>query len=371
MNSEKHTSFHDLLIRWYRDNARPLPWRQTREPYPIWLSEVILQQTRIQQGLAYYLKFTEAYPTINELAEATIDEVLKHWQGLGYYTRARNLHETARFIIKNFNGEFPANYQSIRKLKGIGDYTAAAIASICFGQPFPVLDGNVYRVMSRYLALNEPVNSIAGKRKVMEFLKRHISAEEPGDFNQALMELGALLCTPKSPDCDHCPLNQQCTALRMDRATQFPVAAAKKDSKARHLNYLVINDLEKGSRRTYLYKREGDDIWKGLYEFPIIESDKKLGPEDLTNLAYFKQLFPGKTDSRISLLLEMTHILTHQKLKIRFYLVDCSGKKINPPQDWIKMKWNEVHSYPVSRMTEKFLEFLKTEKLRFFDFFEK
>jgi A/G-specific adenine glycosylase len=306
--------------------------------------------------MSYYLKFMEAYPQVADLARAPVDEVLKHWQGLGYYTRARNLHETARLIQNTFQGEFPSDYQAIKMLKGIGDYTAAAIASICFGGQYPVLDGNVYRVMTRYLACKEPVNSSAGKRIVMEFLHKHMANDQPGDFNQALMELGAMVCTPKNPECAQCPLNQQCKANKLQNVTQFPVPALKKVSKIRYFNYLVIEESVNDRRFTCLYKREGEDIWKGLYEFPLIETDRQLQTADLVVHPSFRKMFPDTAIKDLALAWETQHILTHQKLNIRFFTLQFTGNnKTSFPAEWIKISQNEIHAYPVSRMTENFI----------------
>ncbi|MEI6576391.1 MAG: A/G-specific adenine glycosylase [Bacteroidota bacterium] len=352
--SEKQIPIYQLLINWYRQNGRDLPWRKNQEPYSIWLSEIILQQTRIQQGLSYYLKFMEQYPRLEDLAKAPVDEVLKLWQGLGYYTRARNLHETARNIFENFDGEFPSDYQSIKSLKGIGNYTAAAIASICFHQPYPVLDGNVYRVVTRYLALDEPVNSTKWKKKVYAFLERNIDKDQPGDFNQAMMELGALICTPRNPDCAHCPLNQSCKAYKSGQQEVFPVPAVKKESAIRFFNYLVFNEIRNETGFTYLVKREPGDIWQGLYEFPLIETMESIDPLTLLQDPVVNELSFAKSCTVSAFSKEIKHKLTHQTIFVRFFKIELNNS-LALPESWISVSWEEIHSYPVSRVIEKFL----------------
>ncbi len=247
-----------------------MPWRETSDPYCIWLSEIMLQQTRIEQGLPYYLAFTNAYPSIFDLANASEEEVLKLWQGLGYYSRARNLHATAKYIAFELNGKFPETYEGLLKLKGVGDYTASAIASISYNEPVAVVDGNVYRVLSRYFDIDTPINSTAGIKEFKLLAKELLDKEDPATYNQAIMEFGALQCKPQSPLCNTCPLSASCLALKNNKISMLPVKLKKGKIKKRYFNYLVFQSEE---NKTILEKRSGKGIWEGLYQFPLIETD--------------------------------------------------------------------------------------------------
>ena len=232
----------ELILSWYRENKRDLPWRDTFDPYNIWLSEIILQQTRVVQGVPYYEKFLENFPTIKHLANATEIEVLKLWQGLGYYSRARNLHATSKAVVEKFGGKFPNNYSELLALKGIGDYTASAIASICFDEPRAVVDGNVYRVLSRYFGVETPINRSKGIKYFKELATSVMDADHIRDYNQGIMEFGALQCVPKSPDCSNCPLSGSCMALQKNLVDQLPVKLGKTKVRKRYFNYLVVLD---------------------------------------------------------------------------------------------------------------------------------
>ena len=269
--------FHLLISNWYRQNHRDLPWRNTRDPYLIWLSEVILQQTRVDQGLSYYLKFAEHFPEVLDLAEADEQDVLKLWQGLGYYSRARNLHAGAKQIRDQFGGQFPEDFKSIRSLKGIGDYTAAAISSFAFDLPHAVVDGNVYRVLSRYFDINTPIDSGTGKKMFNDLAQSLIEPEEAATHNQAIMELGALVCTPRSPQCHACPLNNSCLALQNGTIEQRPVKTKRGKVKDRYFTYLIFLDND----RTFLQKRVAKDVWQHLFQFPLIESQEPLDPAEI------------------------------------------------------------------------------------------
>ncbi len=247
----------ESLLHWYNQNKRPLPWRETRDPYKIWLSEVILQQTRVAQGMDYYHRFLQAFPDVQSLAGADEQEVLKLWQGLGYYSRARNMHYTAREIIADHNGFFPKTAAGLKKLKGIGDYTSAAIASICFDEPTAVLDGNVARVISRLYAIETPVDTGKGRILLTDLANNLMDNSHPGTFNQAIMELGAMVCTPQSPGCNNCPLAFACEALKRNETGRFPVKTPKKPPTARHLNYLVISFKKKEKEFIVMRKRSG------------------------------------------------------------------------------------------------------------------
>ncbi|PID92736.1 MAG: A/G-specific adenine glycosylase [Bacteroidetes bacterium] len=260
-------NFTEIIHAWYKINHRSLPWRDTRDPYLIWLSEVILQQTRIDQGLAYYRRFSEAFPNVRQLAEAEEDQVLKLWQGLGYYSRARNLRYAARDVMARFGGTMPRSYQELRSLKGIGPYTAAAIASISYGEARAVVDGNVDRVLSRVFGVHLPVNTTEGKREIQRLAEEMLDPADPGTYNQAIMDFGALQCTPRKPDCSTCPLKQDCVAHRGRLTSLLPLKQSKKKARNRWLNFYII--LRDG--RVLIGKRAGKDIWEGLYQFPMTE----------------------------------------------------------------------------------------------------
>ena len=311
--------FSNQLIQWYLKNQRDLPWRKTNNPYYIWLSEIIFQQTRIAQGTAYYLKFCEKFPTINDLANADEDTVLKYWQGLGYYTRARNLHHTAKFIVRHYNGEFPKSYKNIIKLRGIGEYTAAAITSICFDKPFAVVDGNVYRVLSRYFNINTPINSAKGVKQFKQLAQTLINVNKPGDHNQAVMELGALICTPKNAKCSICPLQKKCLALQNNNVTLLPVKYKKKKLKKRFFNFFVM-DLP--NDRTVVEKRENNDIWQNLYQFPMFESTSVIDQNQIIETNLFKKL-THKIPFSLQLFNKkpIVHKLTHQHIYTSFWII--------------------------------------------------
>ncbi|HSM63299.1 MAG TPA: A/G-specific adenine glycosylase [Gillisia sp.] len=312
--------FHKILINWYLGNKRDLPWRQTSDPYHIWLSEIMLQQTRIEQGLPYYLAFTEAFPSVFDLAKASQDEVLKLWQGLGYYSRARNLHETAKFVAEELNGKFPDNYKDLLKLKGIGDYTASAIASICYNEAAPVVDGNVYRTLARYFDIDTPINSTAGQKEFKALASELIDADDPATYNQAIMEFGALQCKPQNPLCESCPLSNSCLALAKNKIKLLPVKLKKTKVKKRFFNYLVFLSED---NKTLLEQRLGKGIWEGLYEFPLLESDCLIGIDELLK---DEERFPeGKDHNRKLSLFNDTpiiHKLSHQHIYTRFWILE-------------------------------------------------
>ena len=341
------------LISWYLINKRDLPWRKTKNPYKIWLSEIILQQTRVQQGLPYYWKFIAAYPTIQALAFANEDEVLNLWQGLGYYSRARNMLMTARVINEQYEGCFPTNYNDLLKLKGIGEYTAAAIASFSFKEPVAVVDGNVYRVLSRLFDIETPIDSGEGKKAFRFLADEVLDKVNPDTFNQAIMEFGALHCTPQKPDCNNCVFNDTCLSRVNGTISQRPVKKKKNASKQRFFVYKVFLEDDK----TTIQKREEKDIWQGLYEFPLEEFDDAKKQMD------YIQLHKGKTLYCSS---EITHILSHQRIKTFFIYLKSEKKKEGLKQGVLSVPINELHRYPVSVLTENFLK--KTKSLTFFPF---
>ena len=339
-------AFCATLLRWYEANGRDLPWRHTRDPYAIWLSEVILQQTRISQGTAYWLRFMQAWPTVEALATATEDEVLKMWQGLGYYSRARNLHTAARQIVAL--GQFPRTLEEIRRLKGVGDYTAAAIASLAFGVTAAAVDGNVYRVLSRLYAIDTPINTTEGKHLFTRLADELIhaaplTAQSPqGDeacgaslFNQAMMDFGATQCMPQSPSCLLCPFVEDCEAHRRGLAEQLPVKLKKTKITTRHLIYIYV----RCQGYTAIHRRGSGDIWQGLWEPPLFE-DAPLPQWS----GHLKQLATG-----------VKHVLTHRILLADFYLLD-TDQRPPVPDDYIWVPESCLSDYAVPRLVEKLVE---------------
>ncbi len=345
--------FYKTLINWYLKNNRELPWRKTRNPYEIWLSEIMLQQTRVAQGLPYFLKFTEAFPTVFDLAAADESEVLKLWQGLGYYSRARNLHFTAKYVANELNGVFPDSYEELLKLKGVGDYTASAIASICFDEPAAVVDGNVYRVLSRFFGIDKPINTTEGIKEFKALAQSIIQKEEPGRYNQAIMDFGALHCKPQSPFCDECPLASNCVAFEKNIITELPVKLKKIKVKKRFFNYLVIVSDKK---ETIFTERIGKGIWQGLYQFPLIETNSSINIDELVSNEDFISLIPNNAEISSFNPTEVIHKLSHQHLYTKFWIV-----KINKMQgDFIP--WEKIDEYPTSVLISNFLkDYTKTK----------
>lgn len=311
--------FHNILIEWYLKKNRILPWRETKQPYPIWLSEVILQQTQVSQGLPYFERFLARFPTVFDLAEADEQEVLKLWQGLGYYSRARNLHQTAKHVANELKGRFPSNYKGLLGLKGVGDYTASAIASICFNEPAAVVDGNVYRVLARYFGIKTPINSSKGIKEFKALAEELMDRDRPGTYNQAIMDFGALQCKPKTPRCESCPLSSSCTALALDSIATLPVKQKKIKIKKRYLNYFFVKT---STHETIIQERTGKGIWQGLYEFPVIEMDKEANVEELQREDKFRQLFPQATTPFLFNEKMIVHKLSHQHLYTKFWIVE-------------------------------------------------
>ncbi len=303
--------FTSLLIVWYKENKRELPWRETKDPYKIWVSEIILQQTQVNQGIKYYYSFLKAFPSVVDLANAEEDRVLKIWQGLGYYTRARNMHLTAKKIKNELNGVFPKTYNDLLKLKGIGTYTAAAISSICYNEFQTVLDGNVYRVLSRIYGINTPINTAKGKKEFYEMAHSLNVGKDKGTFNQALMEYGAIHCTPKAPKCDSCVF-ESCYAYINKEVDTLPVKLSKIKVKKRYLNYFCILT---NKEEIFIQKREDNDIWKGLYQFPLIETKEKVELQELLITNNFRTLIHG-IPIHIVDEYKVDHQLSHQKLHI-------------------------------------------------------
>lgn len=319
---ETNSFFADTLIRWYQLHKRSLPWRETKDPYLIWLSEVILQQTRVAQGLPYFLKFAQAYPTVQHLAKAEEDEVLRLWQGLGYYSRARNMHFTAKQVVEEHRGHFPASYEELQKLRGVGSYTAAAIASFAFKEKVAVLDGNVFRVLSRVFGISDDIALPASRKEFQKLANSLISEKEPDTFNQAIMEFGAIQCTPIMPDCMFCPLQASCFAFNRGLVQELPVKSKAKAARPRFFHYLVFE--REGC--FYLRKRLAGDIWQGLYDFYLYETpDKDLEPIRLVE--ELKGTGIELTQNQLSLpQKEYRHVLSHQKITAKFYLVKLKNR---------------------------------------------
>lgn len=345
-------NFTTILEKWYKENKRDLPWRKTSDPYRIWVSEVILQQTRIDQGRDYYLRFLEKFPTIRSLAEADEGEVLKIWQGLGYYSRARNMHAAAGQVMELYKGKFPVTCDGIRKLKGVGDYTAAAISSIAFGIPAPVVDGNVIRFFTRYFGILEPADTQRGKTAVLEKAKELIPAVHPGDFNQSVMEFGALQCKPV-PDCGSCPVKKSCVAFRENIVAELPLKSKKPAPRTRYFHYLLLITGRGKQGSLFLKKRSGNDIWKNLFDFPLIETTKAVNTGSLMKSAEWRTLFTGRELVLQKVSAPYRHILSHQVIVAKFYHLEVSGKS---EQGFTKVAFKDIAKYPVPRLIEKYLE---------------
>lgn len=312
-------NFHNTLIKWYLENKRDLPWRNTTNPYFIWLSEIMLQQTRVAQGTPYFLSFTTNFPTVFDLANANEEQVLKLWQGLGYYSRARNLHQTAQYIAHELKGVFPSNYADLLKLKGVGEYTAAAIASFAYNEAAPVVDGNVFRVLSRYFDIDTDITLASAKKEFAALAFELMPKATPAIFNQAIMEFGALQCVPKSPDCGVCVFNQSCAALQKKKVNQLPIKSNKLKVKNRYFNYLVVSDA---NDKTLIQKRTSKGIWHNLYEFPLIETDFTVDSIFIQQ-TLINNFFQNKTILNLVECVdaEVIHKLTHQHLHIKFWKV--------------------------------------------------
>ena len=333
------SGFALTLLKWFRENGRDLPWRQTRDPYAIWLSEIILQQTQVKQGWDYWLRFMRRWPTVADLAAATEDEVLREWQGLGYYSRARNLHAAAKQVLAR--GGFPTTIEGLRQLKGVGDYTAAAIGSFAFDLPVAVVDGNVYRVLARHYGIATPINTTEGKHEFAALAQSLLPEAEASAYNQAIMDFGATQCTPQSPDCDTCPLQETCAAFREGRIGELPVKRRTLKVKERRLTYVYI----RCQGMTAIHRRPAGDIWQGLYE-PLCVEDSNLSP--LSSL-----LSPLKKNVK--------HVLTHRIIYADFYLLE-TDERPSLPAGYFWIPEAALGDYAVPRLIEILLEELRGEK---------
>lgn len=339
--------FGDTLLKWYLANKRDLPWRHTNDPYKIWLSEVILQQTQVIQGLSYYNKFVKTFPTVKHLAKSKEDAVLKMWQGLGYYSRARNLHATAKTISTIYKGIFPKTYEEIRSLKGVGNYTAAAITSMAYNMPYAVVDGNVYRVLSRVFGISTPINSTEGIKQFQKLADELILKKKAGLYNQAIMEFGAKHCKPVNPDCENCVLNDKCIAYAKNQVSQLPVKHKKTKIRDRYFNYFLLIDK---SQNVIVNQRNKKDIWQGLFELFLIETEKET---DLKTLLKSKQLKAfGENFVVEDKHMQFKHILSHQHLHSNFYVLRFKGK-FSKKHSSIAIKDLKKLAWP--RLIDKFL----------------
>ena len=325
--------FATTLLKWFKENGRDLPWRQTRDPYAIWLSEIILQQTQVKQGWEYWERFMRRWPTVEALAAATEDEVLREWQGLGYYSRARNLHYAAHQIVEM--GGFPTTIEEIKQLKGVGDYTAAAIGSIAFNLPAAVVDGNVYRVLSRYFGINTPINTTEGKKAFMTLAQELLPPTEASAFNQAMMDFGATLCTPKGARCSECPLMESCDAFRTNRIQELPVKLKTLKIRERHLIYIYI----RCQGQTAIHRRGVGDIWQGLWQPWLVDDESKI------------------PNGAILLRQNVKHVLTHRVLYADFYLLEVNQKP-SLPADYIWIPEVDIDNYALPRLIEILLKCL-------------
>lgn len=339
-------SFSSQLIDWYLVNKRDLPWRSTNDAYKIWLSEIMLQQTRVAQGLSYYYAFEKEFPTIFDLAAADEQLVLKLWQGLGYYSRARNLHYTAKYIVEHYDGTFPSEFSEIKKLKGVGDYTASAIASIAFQKPHAVVDGNVYRVLARVFGIETPINSTEGIKEFKSLAQSLIDKKNPGTYNQAIMEFGAMQCKPKNPDCNVCPLQNICVAFQNKSVDALPVKLQKTKVRKRYFNYIVVLTDD---RKTILQQRTSKGIWQNLFEFPLVETNSEVDEKKLKSTKQFQSFEFERFEISLFNVDPIIHKLSHQHLHTKFWILET------PALHKANIKWEEIQKYPVPILIANFL----------------
>lgn len=351
----KEPTFSKKIIPWFDQHKRDLPWRHTQDPYAIWLSEIILQQTRVAQGLPYYIRFLSQLPTVNDFANAPQEEILRLWQGLGYYSRARNMHATAKVIVEKYDGKFPDNYKELLKLKGIGPYTGAAIASFAFGEAVPVVDGNVFRVLSRVFGIETDIAASSARKEFTELAETLIPQDSPAAFNQAIMEFGALQCTPYNPNCMFCPLQSDCYAFQHEAQGDLPVKLKKTKVRNRYFNYFAVNLNEK----FLMYKRPENDIWSGLYEFYLVETEEAITSLDEIQDGFISGLFK---ENEVNQLIESKkHILSHQRIFASFWQINLkNGTNAALPETSVTthrfFTIDEIEALPKSALTAIFFE---------------
>ena len=354
MKSEgaKIVKISEIIIDWYKKNKRELPWRKSSDPYLIWLSEIIMQQTRVNQGLEYYVRFSSTYPDVYSLASAKDDHVMRLWQGLGYYSRARNLLVAARQVVEQYDGVFPSDISSLKMLKGVGDYTAAAIASIAYDVPVAVVDGNVNRVISRIFGIDIPVNTTEGEKQIKKLAAEMLDETQPGTHNQAMMEFGALQCTPVNPKCTECPIQNSCEAFAANKVADLPLKLKKVKQRKRYFTFLVLQEGES----VYIRKRVQKDIWQDLYEFPLMEHDHVPSPEKLS--AYLEERTGMSRGAyRITKISELLkHQLSHQTLFARFMHVEILQNNFIPGESWQSVNISDLSDYALPRLIDRYLE---------------
>ncbi|MDX9845428.1 MAG: A/G-specific adenine glycosylase [Tenuifilaceae bacterium] len=343
--------FKSILAKWYGVYKRDLPWRYTSDPYQIWVSEIILQQTRVAQGIGYYKRFISTFPTVFDLANAHEDQVLKVWQGLGYYTRARNMHSAAKRIVSDFGGVMPCTYEDLLKVKGIGIYSAGAIASFAFKLPVPAIDGNVYRIMARIFGVFSLPTTSSGKKEFFQLVLDLMDKESPDSFNQALLDFGALQCVPRNPKCTDCPFMEYCYAFRNNMVDSLPSKGKKLIPRDRFFTYLLIRH----GKMTFIAKRKANDIWHSLYEFPLIETNQSLELREFTQMEEWQRLI-GKSKHTISYISPLVkHQLSHQTIYTRFLVVEVSNVSNYLKKEYMMVSTNELDSYSTPRLIDNFL----------------
>ena len=352
---KKKKFFTQQLLKWAKQVDRPMPWKGEKNPYFIWLSEIILQQTRVEQGLPYFLRFKENYPTVHDLANASEDEVMKLWEGLGYYSRARNLHFSAKYISKELDGNFPSKYEDIISLKGVGTYTAAAIASFAYDLPHPVVDGNVYRVLARYFGIETPIDTTEGKKQFAKLAEELLEKKQSALYNQGIMDLGAVQCMPKIPLCGSCKLKKYCTAFHENTISLLPIKSKKIKKKTRYFNYLVVNFKD----QVLIQKRTGKDIWQNLYEFPLIETEGIVEKEILFQSEIWKNCI-GQSKYEITRISKPSQqTLTHRKIVATFFEInlnkDFSNKKIEK-YDYLKTDRENLSTFAFPKIIDLYLQ---------------
>lgn len=350
---EDKSIFQRQLMEWYDQHDRPLPWKEEKDPYLIWLSEIILQQTRVAQGLPYFEKFKAHYPTVHDLAEAPPDEVMKLWEGLGYYSRARNMHATAQYISRSLGGKFPNTYQEILKLKGIGPYTAAAISSFAFDLPHAVVDGNVYRVLARYFGIDTPIDQTAGKKRFAALAQSLLDDKQPGRYNQAIMDFGAVQCVPKSPSCVACPLQDCCQAFQANQINRYPVKSKKLTRKDRFFHFLVFEYED----FTYIQRREAKDIWLHLYQFPLLEADQFIHSFSTLHQQPDWPVWAPKNDSlEWSLSKPFKQELTHQRIHAFFFKIQLKTAPAAIPSEFVITERENLTKFAFPKIIDLYLK---------------
>lgn len=350
-----YMDFAQIIINWYQKHKRDLPWRHTSDPYVIWLSEIIMQQTRVEQGTPYFDRFAEKYPTVADFASAEEGEILKLWQGLGYYSRGRNMHYTAQMVMEEHGGYFPSDYNSLLKLKGIGEYTAAAISSFSANEARAVVDGNVFRLLARYFGIDIPINSGKGKKVFTELANELIDKEQAGTYNQAAMEFGSLVCKPKKPDCPICPLQQGCTAFRTGQINPLPVKIKNQKIRERYFYYLIIMD----KNGLLMNQRGPNDIWENLYELPLFETETIVVANSLVTQENFIKTFGSNVPLK-SVTGPIKHILSHQKLYATFIEIEGNPEQFVSAKGWIYVKFDGLEKLAQPKIIFQFLKnFLK------------